>query len=179
MIVDVRSIRASGVLVALILFGCARFGGLTMGDVKRDLSERFPDVPVTSVAELQEMMSADAGLVLIDAREVEEFSVSHLKGAEHAVIVAEVRPLLREVGVPVVVYCSVGYRSAELADRLIRASVPGVYNFPGSIFEWANAGLPLYRGDELVKEVHPYDDHWGRLLDPRQVRISKTPSPAE
>ena len=40
-----------------------------------------------------------------------------------------------------------------------------VRNLEGSIFEWANAGHPVYREGREVSEVHPYDEEWGRLLD--------------
>lgn len=45
----------------------------------------------------------------------------------------------REKGAKVCCYCSVGYRSARLAERLSKEGVPegidGVYNVRGSIFE--------------------------------------------
>ena len=53
----------------------------------------------------------------------------------------------------------------------------GVYtnvrNLDGSIFQWANEGRPLVRGNQRVQDVHPYDENWGRLLDcgvPRRLR---------
>ncbi len=38
-------------------------------------------------------------------------------------------------------------------------------NLKGSIFQWANEGRPVVRDGEPVREVHPYDAVWGRLLD--------------
>jgi hypothetical protein len=34
------------------------------------------------------------------------------------------------------------------------------------VFEWANSGYPVFRDGEAVREVHPFDAEWGRLLDP-------------
>ena len=65
---------------------------------------------------------------------------------------------------PVVLYCSVGYRSSEMAGYLQKRGFDKVYNLEGSIFAWANEGRPVYRGGERVHEVHPYDRVWGRLL---------------
>ena len=64
----------------------------------------------------------------------------------------------------IVTYCSVGYRSAGVAQRLRAAGFTQVYNLEGSLFRWANEGRPLYRGDTLVHQVHPYDRVWGTLL---------------
>jgi hypothetical protein len=66
----------------------------------------------------------------------------------------------------VVVYCSVGWRSAALADRLLAAGLDDVHNLRGSIFDWANKGLPLVRDGEPAREVHPYGRLWGLLLRP-------------
>ena len=70
-------------------------------------------------------------------------------------------------GRTVVVYCSVGYRSSRLAEKLRARGIENVFNLEGSLFQWANEGRPLYRGDERVYEAHPYDDEWGQLLDRR------------
>ena len=67
----------------------------------------------------------------------------------------------------IVVYCSVGYRSSQLAEKLRARSIENVFNLEGSLFQWANEGRSLYRGDERVHEAHPYDEEWGQLLDKR------------
>ena len=35
----------------------------------------------------------------------------------------------------------------------------------GSLFKWANEGLPVVSKGEVVKRVHPYNEKWGVLLD--------------
>ena len=104
---------------------------------------------------------------LLDVREPEEFGVSHLRGARLATDRDMAMAALS--GVPsdslVVVYCSVGYRSARLASQLHKAGYERVLNLEGSLFRWANEERPLYRGDERVGLVHPYDEQWGRLMD--------------
>ena len=113
--------------------------------------------------------------VLLDVREPEEYAISHLRGAQRAGTLAEALPLLPTGEVSVVVYCSVGYRSAGLAEALMGHGRTNVFNMSGSLFAWANAGLPLFRKDQRVKEAHPYNDRWGALLDkeyhpPREKR---------
>ena len=65
---------------------------------------------------------------------------------------------------PVVVYCSVGYRSAAIVQRIERAGVGRVYNLEGGIFAWANEGRPIFKDNARAKLVHPYDKLWGLLL---------------
>ena len=64
-------------------------------------------------------------------------------------------------------YCSVGYRSSRLAEELRARGFENVFNLEGSLFQWANEGRPLYRGEERVDQAHPYDEEWGQLLDRR------------
>ena len=64
----------------------------------------------------------------------------------------------------VVVYCSVGYRSAAMVERLMKLGVKNAFNLEGSIFEWANSGKPVVNDQGMTKGVHPYNDYWGQLL---------------
>ena len=104
--------------------------------------------------------------LLLDVREKEEYEVSHLKDAVLATSDKEALEALEGVPPdrPVVLYCSVGYRSSEMAGFLQKRGYEKVYNLEGSIFAWANEGKPVYRGDERVDRVHPYDRVWGKLL---------------
>ncbi len=105
--------------------------------------------------------------VLLDVREEQEYRVSHLPDAIRVAPGGDNSALPEHVGkdTPIVAYCSVGYRSSALVERLRRAGYRDVRNLEGSIFEWANKGYPLYRNGEEVREVHPYNERWGRLLD--------------
>jgi rhodanese-related sulfurtransferase len=105
--------------------------------------------------------------ILLDTRPPEEYRVSHLQGARRLDPDATTFPMLN--GVPrdtlIVAYCSVGYRSSGIVERLQEAGFTNVYNLKGSIFRWANEGRPVYRDSQPVKQVHPYDRVWGQLLD--------------
>lgn len=131
----------------------------------------FPQVPRITTARLAAMRANDStrDILLLDARSAAEFNVSHLHGA---VLASSTRMALSvlEANDPdstVVVYCSVGYRSSQLAAELRRRGHENVVNLEGSLFQWANEGRPLYRGEERVHEAHPYDEEWGQLLDRR------------
>jgi rhodanese-related sulfurtransferase len=138
--------------------------------VRAEIRKRFPAVLEVSIGELAARLErAGEPPLLLDARAPEEFAVSHLAGARNAGSAKEARAILG--GAPkereIVVYCSVGYRSAALAEDLARGGFTGVRNLEGSIFAWANAGRPVVRGETRVERVHPFDRKWGRLLDRR------------
>ncbi len=55
-------------------------------------------------------------------------------------------------------------RSAKFAKTLNQRGYAHVFNLRGSIFEWANNGYPLKRGEQIVSVVHPYNKKWGSLV---------------
>ena len=110
--------------------------------------------------------------LLIDSRAPEEFAISHLEGAQNLQTPDEVKTYLATLAKPperIVVYCSVGYRSADLSTQLQEAKITPtpIQNLLGSIFSWANEGRPLVKDDNTTAtKVHPYDKKWGKLLSP-------------
>ncbi len=137
---------------------------------KETVRRRFPEVPQLSTAELAQWLARTNGPtpVLLDVRTAPEFAVSHLPGAvrvDPKSKPADLGPGLPEDR-PVVVYCSVGWRSSELADRLRRAGRTNIFNLEGSIFAWANEGRPLEARGRPAERVHPYNRTFGRLLQP-------------
>lgn len=147
------------------LLGCAT-PATDWPSVKAMVRDSFPEVRQMSVDELAARLDAEGEAPLIvDVREKSEYDVSHLPGAVWASNEA-LEAVVREAGPDreVVLYCSVGYRSSMAARRLGRSGFDRVSNLEGSIFEWANAGRPVERDGEVVREVHPYDEEWGRLL---------------
>jgi len=133
------------------------------------ISARFPGVEWVDSETLSQWMDSSSGeeLVLLDVRSPEEQTVSQLFGARR---VDARQPDLDSLVIPedakVVVYCSIGYRSAALIEDLKRAGIEHVYNLEGGLFDWANQGRPIYRGEERVDEVHPFNRIWGLLLNP-------------
>jgi rhodanese-related sulfurtransferase len=153
------------IIAALALLGVRSIDWFLL---KRSLKYRFPRVEWISTQELADWL-ADKGRpapLLLDVRTPAEWEVSHLPGARRVdpgvPIESETAAISKET--PIITYCAVGYRSAELATRLRAAGFTDVRNLEGSIFEWANEHRPLVRGDERVQRVHPYNSLWGRLL---------------
>lgn len=131
------------------------------------IATRFPRVDWVNTSTLAQWMTASppTRTLILDARSQDEFAVSHLEGALR---VDPARPELESLRVPedtrVVVYCSVGYRSAAIVEMLSAAGVDEVYNLTGGIFAWANEGRPIVKNGEPATSVHPYNGVWGLFL---------------
>ncbi len=87
----------------------------------------------------------EAGAVLLDVREDDEWAAGHAPGAVHLRL-AEVITGGYESGKPVVAVCRSGARSRKAANRLADAGVK-VYNLTGGMTAWRAAGRPVVRDD--------------------------------
>ena len=110
--------------------------------------------------------SCPADAVFLDARELEEYAVSHIVNAVHVGYdnfeMSSVSQIDRSA--TVVVYCSVGYRSEKIGEQLLEAGFQNVYNLYGGIFLWVNEGHPVVDESGATEKVHPYSDSWGKWL---------------
>ena len=151
-------------LSTFTLSGCSQDRGLTA--VEKLVRTQYPDVTQISTQELADQLLVDSTIVVLDTRTPEEFAVSHLPRAIQISPDATDFPELANIdsSARIVAYCSVGYRSSEIANRLQEAGFTNVANLEGSIFRWANEGRPLEREGELVRVAHPYNSTWARLL---------------
>ena len=114
-------------------------------------------------------------VLILDAREYEEYAVSHLPNARYIGYNDVQMSSLKHVSksTPLVVYCSVGYRSEKIAEKLQKMGYTKVYNLYGSIFEWANCQLPLYNEKGVLTDtVHTYNKSWSKWVDsPKIVKV--------
>ncbi|MGI9513917.1 MAG: rhodanese-like domain-containing protein [Anderseniella sp.] len=156
-------------VAAVTIPGTAR--AMDWNQTKELVRTEFPDAPQLSISGLSKHLERQSlPPLVIDVRDAEEYAVSHLPGAVHAQG-GKLERLVRETGAqrPIVLYCSVGYRSARETEKLRRKGYSNVSNLEGSIFEWANAGKPLVRGGPQSQiptdAVHPFDEAWGALLN--------------
>jgi rhodanese-related sulfurtransferase len=129
--------------------------------LKTLLSHSVPEVTVPQVKAMSDVL-------LLDAREWREFQVSHIKKAMYVGNDQFEIEKLKSVGKKqkIVVYCSVGYRSEKIADKLKQAEFTDVSNLYGGIFEWVNQGNPVVdeRGN-ITENVHAYNKTWGVWLN--------------
>lgn len=161
-----RRFVASVLCLLTVQTGCSQ--DFTWRAVEHMIAADHPNVPSISTDSLAKRLSDDAvpDPVLLDARSPEEYAVSHLRNARRVNPSADSYSALDTLAAdtPIVVYCSVGYRSAGVAQTLQAQGFTNVANLKGSIFRWANDGRPVYRDGRRVAAVHPYDATWGTLL---------------
>lgn len=111
-------------------------------------------------------LKAESDLVVLDAREKEEYDVSHL---QNAIWVGyndfKLEDLKIETDMEIVVYCSVGYRSEKVGEELVDAGFKHVNNLHGGIFGWVNSDYPVEDGKgKKTTKIHPYNNKWGNWL---------------
>jgi rhodanese-related sulfurtransferase len=180
-----------GTLVLLIILavvvvglGAALVAGrpLAFAVVHWKTARKFPQVQWIRTDSLARWMGASLPPrpLLLDARTKREFEVSQLEGAQRIDPYYPSFRLLKGVPAdsPIVVYSSVGYRSARVAQRLAQEGFTRVLNMRGGIFQWANDGLPLMSVQGPMTLVHPYNADWGLMLK-RKYRITAPDLPKQ
>lgn len=114
--------------------------------------------------------------LIIDVREPEEFAVSHIPGARRVspdITAAAFQRRFRGrlSGRNLVLYCSVGVRSTNLASRIrdvvLDAGATSIANLEGGVFAWHNQKRKLVSPDGPTDLIHPYNSFWGTLIDRR------------
>ncbi len=137
----------------------------SFGELKNEIISKT--IPLISAEELKKVDNTKIPLLILDTREKNEYSVSHIKGAKYVGYDNFKMSKLKKVdkNTTVVVYCSVGYRSEKVGEKLKKAGFKKVMNLQGGIFDWKNKGYPVYdnSGNETLK-VHAYNKSWGKWL---------------
>ncbi len=123
--------------------------------------------------EVTALIAKGEKLVLLDTRAPEEYKVSHLKDARFLNYESySTEELLRlPKNEKIIVYCSVGYRSERVGEKLQKLGFKNVYNIYGGIFEWKNEGLPTFNtNNQETDSVHTYNKTWSKWLQ-RGVKV--------
>jgi len=86
-------------------------------------------------------------LYLLDVRTPQEYRQAHLADA-HLIPIDQVAQRLGELPAdrPILVYCAVGSRSAQVFNFLARRGYAEVYNLDGGIVAWSQQGYPVLQG---------------------------------
>src|SRR5215211_1952874 len=109
-----------------------------------DAKSRIKEV---SVAETRDRI--DAGAILIDVREDNEWQAGHAANAVHlgrGVIERDIVQAFPDKSTELVLYCGGGYRSALAADNLQKMGYTNVWSMDGGIRGWRERGYPLTSG---------------------------------
>jgi rhodanese-related sulfurtransferase len=127
-------------------------------------------VPTISVAELVALQKKQT-VTLLDAREPAEYKISHIAtarnvGYDHFEVTA-VNDIAKDA--PIIIYCSVGYRSEKIGEKLQKAGFTNVRNLYGSVFEWVNEGQTVVDNqNKPTQKVHAFNKKWGIWLQKGQ-----------
>lgn len=124
-------------------------------------------IPLISVQDLKKVEHTKKPLLILDAREKEEYDVSHINKGKHVGYDNFKISSLKKVDkkTTIVVYCSVGYRSEKIAEKLKKEGFTKVMNLQGGIFDWINNGFPVYdNSGKQTQKVHAYNKDWGKWL---------------
>jgi len=118
---------------------------------------------------IEELIKIQDQVILLDAREKEEYEVSHLKKAIHVGYDTFNPKEIVKQQIPkdslIVVYCSLGIRSEDISEKLKNIGYKNVYNLYGGIFEWKNNDLPLVNlSNKTTNDVHVFSSEWEKWL---------------
>ena len=151
--------------------------GVDWDSVDQRIEKEYPRVEFISTEQLYRAQdqSQEVLPVVFDVRESEEFEISHLESAINLKTGPEIAALITDKNAPIVVYCSIGYRSAGVASELEELGYTNVQNLRHSIFEWADKDYPLISEQGDTDMVHPFNRVWGALLDKSLHQYSLRP----
>ncbi len=128
------------------------------------------NVPVIGVKELQKIKDE---VFIFDTRKPEEFAQSHIEGARFLGYAPPHWEAVEDIPKksPIIVYCSVGYRSEAVGKMLEDRGFSDVRNLYGGLFSWVNQGLPVVDTlGQSTQTVHTYDAEWSRWLTAPDIR---------
>lgn len=130
--------------------------------LKRLLDHDVKEVSVKEVLELDSLND----IIYLDAREKNEFDVSHIDSAIWVGYDSFDMDSLQNLDKDkkIIVYCSVGYRSEKVTEKMLKAGFKDVSNLYGGIFEWVNMDQPVYDENGKTEKVHAYDENWGQWV---------------
>lgn len=133
-----------------------------------DLLEKYntKNIPYISV---QELAMAKTNAVILDARELNEYNISHIKNAINVGFnhfnIDSVKNKIKNEDTTIIVYCSLGIRSDKIANQLKKVGYKNIFNLYGGIFEWKNNNFKVYNSkEEETEKIHAYNKKWSTWL---------------
>ena len=164
-----------GIVVSLLSFHCGAQKKQPAQMVKEPAFDKelqsllSGEVPYISVEALKQNLS---DYIILDAREKKEYDISHIPGALYIGYQNWDKNLVEslEKEKKIALYCSVGYRSEKLGERLIKSGFTDVSNVYGSIFEWVNQGYSIVdNNNEPSNSLHTYNKKWSRWVTNKKI----------
>ena len=152
-------------LVVILLFvGFQSFG--QSKEFVELLNSIYDDTPTITIKHASESLYNE-GTHFLDAREKNEFNISHIEGAinigSDSFDISSVSHISKNA--EIIIYCSIGARSQTIAKKLLSAGYTNVSNLYGGLFHWANNGYPMV--DDQSKStgmIHSYSKEWAKWV---------------
>lgn len=149
--------------LAFLMFSISLFSQKNLDRTLQQLNaESVPYIYVNEVNTTEE-------IIVFDTRKKEEYEVSHIKNAVWVGYKTfEKDSILKNFPnkqASIMVYCSIGVRSEDIGEKLLKAGYTNVKNLYGGIFEWKNQGKLVYKNDTETDSVHTFNKQWGKLLN--------------
>ena len=139
------------ILVLVSVLCLIPFSGYSQ-DSLAELLGRYNEHKVPYITS-EELAMPKTEAVILDAREQNEFKISHLKNAMYVGYndfkIDTVEQNIPNKQTPLLVYCSLGIRSETIANKLKKAGYTNVKNLYGGIFDWKNKQFPVYNAKEI------------------------------
>ena len=134
--------------------------------INSDFDKMLQSLLTHSVTEVTPDECTSSEIIFLDAREQEEYEVSHIPDSKW--IGFDTFKLKNVNAIPkdskIVVYCTVGYRSEKISEKLQKAGFTDVSNLYGGIFEWMHTGNKVM-DHSITKNVHTYNKEWSQWLN--------------
>lgn len=146
-------------------------------EMATSMAKKFK-APTINISELETKIH-NSNVIVLDARELEEYNVSHIEGANHVGYKDfNLEKTLKKIPNDslVIVYCSVGYRSGEIAQKLRESSINAL-NLFGGIFNWKNSNKALVDNKNIkTNKIHGYNKSWSKWINKGEVILPKKKS---
>jgi rhodanese-related sulfurtransferase len=116
---------------------------------------------------VDDLLKIKEEVVLLDSREHDEYNISHIPSAKW--VGYDDFSIERLDGIDknskIVVYCSVGYRSERISEKLMKEGYKNVYNLKGSIFKWYNEGYKIVDPSGVpTRKIHGFNKKWSKWI---------------
>lgn len=127
--------------------------------------KEFPEVPELTVSEFNKLRK-DNKITIVDVRTTEEQAVSIIPGAISQDLFEQNIDSYKNQ--PIVVYCTIGYRSGKYAQNLYKQGL-NIFNLKGSLLAWSHIGGELVNNSGKTKDVHVFGNKWALTADDYQA----------
>lgn len=121
---------------------------------------------------VDDLVRIKQNVILLDSREKKEYDISHIPGAIWVGYddfdINRIQNINKDS--KLVVYCSVGYRSERVSEKIQGAGYTDVQNLKGSIFKWINKGYTVVDKDgNQTNKIHGYNKKWSKWVKSEDI----------